>query len=269
MTSTADSDDTAAVDAGAPLLVERSGGIVTLTLNRPHALNSFDDVLHRDFPRAMADLDDDDAVRAVILTGAGRAFSAGGNTEDFVRFADDFAARRRAMRHGRRLVEAMLSTEVPVIAAVNGPAVGLGCTLATLCDVVLIADGAFLADPHVSVGLVAGDGGAVTWPLLTSLLKAKEYLLTGDRIPAAEAVALGLANRVVPAASLLDEATALAQRIAAQPPQAVRDTKNTLNQHLRAAMVTALGMGLAAESQSHDTAEYRVIGERLTGGRRG
>ncbi|GGJ62748.1 enoyl-CoA hydratase/isomerase family protein [Streptomyces brasiliensis] len=270
--TTSTNDDVAnpkAAEEPPVLLVERSAGIVTVTLNRPDALNSFDDDLHREFPRIMADLDDDDEARAVVLTGAGRAFSAGGNTDDFLRFADDYQARRRAMRQGRKLVEAMLSTEIPVIAAVNGPAVGLGCTLATLCDIVLVADKAFLADPHVSVGLVAGDGSAVTWPFLTSLLKAKEYLLTGKRIPAEEAVALGLANRVVPAADLLGEARALAEQIAAQPPQAVRETKSVLNQHLRGAMVATLGMGLAAESQSHDTAEYRAIGERFVHGGKG
>jgi enoyl-CoA hydratase len=250
---------------GAPLLVERSDGVVTVTLNRPEAMNSFDDRLHREFPRLLEELDDDPDVRAVVLTGAGKAFSAGGNTEIFLRLADDFAERRRVIRQARRLVEVMLGTELPVIAAVNGAAVGLGCTLATLCDIVLVADHTFLADPHVSVGLVAGDGSAVTWPFLTSLLKAKEYLLTGDRIPAATAVELGLANRAVPSAELLAEATALARRIAAQPPYAVRETKSALNQHLRGAMVTALGMGLAAESQSHDTAEYRAIGEKLAG----
>lgn len=247
------------------LLVERYEGIVTVTLNRPEVMNSFDDELHREFPRLMADLDDDDDARVVILTGAGRAFSAGGNTADFLRFREDYAARRQAMRQARKLVEAMLSTEIPVIAAVNGPAVGLGCTLATLCDVVFVAEETFLADPHVSVGLVAGDGSAVTWPFLTSLLKAKEYLLTGDRIPAATAVELGLANHAVPKADLLAEARKLAERIAKQPPQAVRDTKSTLNQHLRGAMTLTLGMGLAAESQSHDTKEYLAIGERFGG----
>ena len=269
MATTAEYDAADAKSSQEPvLLVERAEGIVTVSLNRPDALNSFDDELHREFPRLMADLDDDDEARAVVLTGAGRAFSAGGNTDDFLRFADDYQARRRAMRQGRKLVEAMLSTEIPVIAAVNGPAVGLGCTLATLCDIVLISDTTFLADPHVSVGLVAGDGSAVTWPFLTSMLKAKEYLLTGKRIPASEAVALGLANRAVPAEDLLGEARAFAAQIAALPPQAVRETKSVLNQHLRGAMVATLGQGLAAESQSHDMPEYRAIGEKFAGGKR-
>ncbi|MEU7811747.1 enoyl-CoA hydratase/isomerase family protein [Pseudonocardia sp. NPDC049154] len=242
-----------------PILVTRADGIITVTLNRPETHNAFDEVLHDEFPRLMADLDDDSDARAVVLTGAGTSFSAGGNLDDFAAFVTDFDARRRAMRRARRLVEAMLSTELPVVCAVNGPAVGLGCTLVTLCDVVFMGESAFLADPHVKIGLVAGDGSAVTWPFLTSLLKAKEYILTGDKIPAPLAVELGLANRVVPDADLLTEATAFAARIATLPPQAVRDTKSTLNQHLRGAMVSTLGMGLAAESQSHDTEEYQAI----------
>jgi enoyl-CoA hydratase len=238
-----------------------SDGVAVVTLNRPEAMNAFDSALHDEFPRLLAHIDDDGDVRAVVLTGAGKAFSAGGDTGDFVRFVHDFSARRRAMRDARRLVDAMLSTQVPVIAAVNGPAVGLGCTLATLCDVVFIAEHTFLADPHVSVGLVAGDGGAVTWPSLTSLLRAKEYLLTGDRIPAAIAVEMGLANHAVPAADLMSRAMAFAQKLAALPPQAVQDTKVLLNQHLRASAVATLGMGIAAESQSHDTIEYRAIAE--------
>ena len=241
------------------LLVEEADGVAIVTLNRPDQMNAFDSELHEQFPRLIATVDDDPAIRAVVLTCAGRAFSAGGNRDDFARFATDYPARRQAMRQGRRLVDAMVNLEVPIIAAVNGPAVGLGCTLATLCDVVFIADNTFLADPHVKVGLVAGDGSAVTWPLFTSLLRAKEYLLTGRRIPAATAVELGLANHAVPAGELLEHATALAAEIAALPPQAVRETKSVLNQHLRQAAVSTLGMGLAAETESHDRDEYRTI----------
>ncbi|SNQ47300.1 Enoyl-CoA hydratase [Frankia canadensis] len=246
------------------LKVEKSDdGVAVVTLNRPEHMNAFDAALHDEFPRLMGSLDDDPTLRAIVLTGAGRAFSAGGNTDDFARFATDFQARRRAMRDARRVVDAMLGISIPVVAAVNGPAVGLGCTLATFCDVVFIAENTFLADPHVSVGLVAGDGGAATWPLLTSLLRAKEYILTGERLPAAKAVEFGLANHAVPADELLDRAIAFARKIAAQPPQAVQDTKNVLNQHLRAAATATLGMGLAAESQSHDTAEYAAIAESM------
>ena len=113
----------------------------------------------------------------------------------------------------------------PVIAAVNGAAVGLGCSVAVSCDVVYIAESAFMSDPHVSIGLVAGDGGAVTWPLLMSILKAKYYLLTGERIPAAECVELGLANFMVPDSDLLRSAVRLGYRLAKQPQQALEETK--------------------------------------------
>ena len=243
--------------------VRADGPVRIATLDRPDTLNAFTEDLHAHFVALWDHVERDEDCRAVVLTGAGRAFSAGGSYDDFERRRVDLAARRRSLRLARRLVDEMLAVAVPVVAAVNGPAVGLGCTVTTLCDVVFMAEGAFLADTHVSVALVAGDGGAVTWPALTSLLRAKQYLLTGDRLPAADAVALGLANFAVPAERLLDEALAFAHRLAAQPPQAVQETKALLNQHLRANATRALGYGLAAESQSHDLPEYEALGETL------
>ncbi|MHB1784609.1 MAG: enoyl-CoA hydratase/isomerase family protein [Acidimicrobiales bacterium] len=249
-------------DLPVELVVESDGPVRIVTLNRPDQLNAFTDELHTAFAHMWSQLDADDDVRAVVLTGAGRAFSAGGTLEDFELRRSDFGVRRRAMREARRLVEDMLNVRVPVVAAVNGPAVGLGCTVATLCDIVFMADTAFLADPHVSVALVAGDGGAVTWPTMTSLLRVKQYLLTGDRIPASEALAMGLANFVVPAGELMGAATAFAHRLAAQPPFAVQETKALLNQHLRQASLNTLALGLAAESQAHDSDEYLQIARR-------
>lgn len=243
--------------------VRADGPVRIVTLNHPDELNAFSEELHAQFVELWAHVERDDDVRAIVLTGAGTAFSAGGSYDDFEHRRIDMAARRRSLRLARRLVDEMLGVAVPVVAAVNGPAVGLGCTVTTLCDIVFMAEGAFLADTHVSVALVAGDGGAVTWPAMTSLLRAKQYLLTGDRLSAADAVALGLANFVVPADRLLDDALAYAHRLAAQPPQAVQETKAILNQHLRANAVRALGHGLAAESQSHDTEAYEAAGERL------
>ncbi len=245
------------------LCVEADGPVRIVTLNRPDHLNAFDDELHSEFARLWQLVERDDEARAVVLTGAGKAFCAGGNIDDFPLLNKDFSLRRRTLRWARRLVDEMLNVHLPVVAAVNGPAVGLGCTLSTLCDIVFLSEVAYLADPHVSVALVAGDGSAITWPAMTSLLKAKQYLLTGDRIPAAEAVALGLANFVVPAESLQSDALAFAHRLAKQPPQAVQDTKSVLNQSLRQAAVGALGYGLAAESQSHDTEEYRAVPEQF------
>ncbi len=127
-----------------------------------------------------------------------------------------------------------------------------------------IAESAYIADTHVSIGLVCGDGGAVAWPLMMSLLKAKEYLLTGDRIPAAEAVALGLANKVVPDAELVDQAVALAERLAAQPPQALQETKRALNLHMQAAINMVAPFALAAESESFGTDELRATIAKFT-----
>lgn len=249
--------------ADSVLLVERDGPVALVTLNRPDALNAFDEELHHAFARLWVDLDADLDVRAVVLTGAGRAFCAGGSIDDFDLFRTDLGARTKIIRSARRLVDEMLNVRVPVVAAVNGPAVGLGCTLTTLCDIVYLADTAVLGDPHVSVALTAGDGGAVTWPHLTSLLRAKQYLLTGDTMKADVALELGLANFVVPHESVIPEAMAFAQRLAALPPQAVQDTKSLLNQQLRLSAVTALGYGLAAETHSHDTPEYAEVPARF------
>ena len=127
----------------------------------------------------------------MILTGAGRAFCAGGDLNWISTFLDDPVARDESIREGSQIIEEMLRFPLPVIAAVNGPAVGSGCSVALLCDIMLISEGAYLADPHVAVGLVAGDGGAALWPLLSPIMRSREYLYTGDRIPAATAVEFG------------------------------------------------------------------------------
>lgn len=246
------------------ILVEPRGPVTVVTLNNPEKLNSFLDDMHVGMREIWEHLADDASVRVVVLTGAGKAFSAGGDIPDFIRQYEDSDYRKLMMRGARGLLDALAEFPKPVIAAVNGPAVGMACSIAVNCDLVLMAESAFLADTHVSVGLVCGDGGAATWPLLMSLLKAKEYLFTGDRIPAAEAVALGLANRVVPDADLMDEAMALAERLAAQPPQAIQDTKRALNLHLQAAIALVSPFALAAEFESFGTPELRQTIERFS-----
>jgi enoyl-CoA hydratase len=159
----------------------------------------------------------------------------------------------------------MARCRVPIVAAVNGPAVGLGCSLVALSDIVYMADTAYLADPHVQIGLVAADGGPLTWPLHTSLLLAKEYALTGARIPAARAVAIGLANHVV--ADPLTEAVACAKRIAALPRQAVESTKRLLNLQLERAVLATLDFATTAEEQSFATDDFRAILAKLTEGK--
>lgn len=241
-----------------PVLEVRAEGAVRIvTLNRPEKLNAFDDDLHRAVWRVWDALLADEDARAVVLTGSGRAFSSGGQREDFIRDYRTYDARRKGVRTGERLVRAMVDFDLPVVAAVNGPAIGLGCTVAVLSDIVLMAEDAFMADPHVSVGLVAGDGGAMVWPLLMSLLKAKEYLLLGDPIPTSECERLGLANRVVPKDDLMGEALSCAERLASQPRQAMRDTKRAVNLFLRQATDLVLPFSLAAEMESFGTEDAK------------
>src|SRR5579859_5016704 len=239
--------------------IEADGPVRLVTFNRPEAMNAFDREMQAELPRVLTELSRDREARAVVLTGAGRAFSAGGDIANFPLNAADLYHRRASLREARRLFDELISLHLPVVAAVNGPAVGLGCTVATACDIVFMAETAFFADPHVTVALVAGDGAAITWPALTSLLKAKQYLLTGDRMPAREALAIGMANFVVPPEELMDAAIAFARRLAGLPPQAVQDTKLVLNQVLRERAAGALPFGLAAESQSFDTAECAEV----------
>jgi enoyl-CoA hydratase len=237
------------------LKVESEGPIRIITLNDPDRLNAMTDPLHEALVDVWPKIMRDEEVQAVILTGAGRAFSAGGNIPGFIKNYEDVPYRRAGMRTARLLVDHILGCHVPVIAAVNGPAVGLGCSLAVACDLVLIADTAFMADTHVNVGLVAGDGGVVTWPFMMSMLKAKEYLFTGERIPAQTAVDLGLANRVVPADSLMEEALILARKLCDQPAQALQETKRSLNLHLQHAALMVLPFAISAETESFSSPE--------------
>ena len=180
------------------LTIEMDGPVAIVTLNRPEKLNSFSDDMHHAMQEVWNHLALDRAVRAIVLTGAGRAFSTGGDIPGFVRSYESPIHRRESMRGAQRVLNAMLECPKPMIAAVNGPAIGLGCSVAISCDIVFINEDTFMADPHVNIALVAGDGGAVQWPLFMSILKAKYYLLTGDRIPAKECVEIGLANFAVP-----------------------------------------------------------------------
>jgi enoyl-CoA hydratase len=246
------------------LLVESDGPVTTITLNNPDMRNAFIDEMHVGLEEIWAWLSADHSVRAVILTGAGKAFSSGGDIPGFIRSYEDPDHRRLSLRAARRLMDAMAEFPKPVIAAVNGPAVGLGCSVAVACDVVLIAESAFMADTHVDIGLVCGDGGAVAWPLMMSFLKAKYYLMTGDRIPSADAVALGLANQVVPDAALMDEARSLAHRLAGKPRQALQETKRALNLHLQAAISLVAPFALSAEAESFATDDVRVSIDRFT-----
>src|SRR4051794_10503912 len=246
------------VDYGLPdeLVVQADGPVRLVTLNRPGDLNGANRPMHQALAGLWAQLDQDDDARAVVLTGGGKAFSAGGDFDYMQENIDDEAMRAATMAEGRAIIEGMVRCRLPVIAAVNGPAVGLGCSLALLCDIVLMAEGSFLADPHLRMGLVPGDGG-MTWPALIGLSRAKEYLFLGARIPAEAGVRRGLASRTVAPATLLDEALELARKLTQVPAAALQDTKRALNSYLEVQLDHAFAGGLSGELTSMSSDEHR------------
>jgi enoyl-CoA hydratase/carnithine racemase len=248
--------------------VETDGPVRIVRLARPEQLNAVNEELHRELTRLFPLLSADPDARVAVITGEGRAFSAGGDMDLLNRMANDRVLRQHMIAEGRELVLNMLRCRIPVVAAVNGPAVGLGCSVVALSDVVYMAESAYLSDPHVLVGLVAADGGPLTWPLHTSLLLAKEYAFTGDRIPAARAAAIGLANHVCPDGEVFSAALAAAHRIAKLPPQAVEATKRVLNLHVEQAVLSTIDFAMSAESASFDTPELRANVDRMLKPRR-
>lgn len=253
------------------ILAEQQEGVLILTLNRPDRLNAIGDDMHEGLEAILADLRRDTCVRAVVLRGAGRAFCVGG---DVKAFADSPQVERTpyedlalVTESAARLIELFLAVPQPMVAAVQGYAMGLGATLALMCDVVIMAEDAQIADTHVPIGLVAGDGGALAWPLAMPLGAAKYYLMTGERLNGVEAARLGLALRAVPADELQAEAFTIAQRMAALPPLALQGTKRTLNKILthRSQLVMETGLHLEAAtflSNDHKEAASAFVEKR-------
>ena len=239
------------------------GPVRVVRLNRPDHLNATNHELHRGLAELFPQIDADVDARAVVITGNGKAFSAGGDFTYLDELSRDQDRRSETLAHGRRIVTGMVGCRVPIVAAVNGPAVGLGCSLVALSDIVFMAESTHLADPHVLMGLVAADGGPVTWPLMISLQLAKEYALTGDRIPARRAAEIGLVNHVCPDGEVMDRALACAHKIARLPRRAVEDTKRILNLHLERAVVATLDFALSAEDRSFTSPELRANLDRI------
>jgi enoyl-CoA hydratase/carnithine racemase len=244
------------------LLSEKTGHIVTLTINRPESRNPLGEDGDGDlFADAASRINADRDVRAVILTGAGKAFSAGGNLKAMREKAGTFAGPgvliRERYRSGiHRMVRAIWGIEVPVIAAVNGPAIGLGNDVACLADLRIAADSAVFGATFLKVGLVPGDGGAWILPRTIGMARAAELFFTGDTIDAATALDWGLVSKVVPADKLLDEARALAARICRQPPDVLRMTKRLMREGQGASFDTIMEMSAAMQSLAHMTEDH-------------
>lgn len=239
--------------------------IFRIAFDRPDQKNAVDADVHRELTHVFRDASESDA-RVVVLTGNGSAFCAGGDVESMREWdTGDFD---RMRREGERLIHDMVNLAKPVVARVNGDAIGLGATLALFSDIVIAADDARIGDPHVRVGLTAGDGGAVIWPLLTSMSTAKELLMTGELVSASRAEELGLVNDVVSAADLDECVDEMVDKLASGPQQAIQYTKSALNAWLQLGTTLALGQSLALEGLSQQHPDHEAAVEAFAEGER-
>ena len=246
--------------------VERRGRVLTLTLNRPDSLNAVDDPMHEELARIFLDVQVDDESDVIVLTGAGRAFSAGGDMA-WIREMTTGGTLESNVVKTKRMIFSLLDLEKPIIARIPGPCIGLGASLALLCDLVYASENARIGDPHVRLGLVAGDGGVVAWPHLVGHARAKEYLMTGDLLTAAEAERIGLINHAVPEDELDTRVYGMAERLAAGPARAIRWTKTAINVGLKryahGVMDTCLGYEmLTFASSDHREAVDAFVNKR-------
>jgi enoyl-CoA hydratase/carnithine racemase len=245
------------------VLYQQDGAIVTITLNDPAMRNPISEQAMVDaIVDSLDRLNQDGSVRVAILTGAGSAFSSGGDLRamqrNFDQRADKPALTPRYYKFGiQRIPLAFEKLDVPIIAAVNGPAIGAGLDLACMCDMRIASEGAKFAESFVKVGIVPGDGGAWLLPRVVGYSKACEMAFTGDMLDAKEALACGLVSRVVPESELLDAAKALAQRIAVNPPHAVRMAKRLLIEGRHSRLDTLLELSASLQALTHATADHR------------
>ncbi|MGV9733857.1 crotonase/enoyl-CoA hydratase family protein [Rhodococcus aetherivorans] len=249
------------------VLSRREGHVTTWTINLPEARNpiSGDDVVER-LVQLVEEANADYETRVVILTGAGSAFSAGGNVKDMADRAGMFGGAPHQLREGyrrgiQRLPKAIYHCEVPIIAAVNGPAVGAGCDLAMMCDMRIASSTAFFAESFVKLGIIPGDGGAWLLPRAIGAARAAEMAFTGDRVDAATALDWGMVSRVVEPEQLLATANELAARVAVNPPHALRMTKKLMREGQRQDLDSILELSAAFQALSHHTADH---GEALS-----
>ena len=241
------------------ITAERKDKVLTLTLNRPEALNAVSPEMHTELSQIFGDVQLDEETNAVLLTGAGKAFSAGGDVKGMLDRAEGNIKEAPAITRtfeARKIIDDMLDCEKPIVAAVNGPAIGLGATIALFCDVIYASDKARFGDPHVRVGITAGDGGAVIWPMLVGPARAKEFLMTGDIMNAERAERIGLINYVVPHDQLMEEAWGFAHRLAKGPSVAINTTKMSVNKWLKEVSNLVLDYSLSVEMHCFNTEDH-------------
>lgn len=237
-----------------------ANGVAIVTMNDPDKLNAIGPENHKELEYIWIDLARDESIKVIVLTGAGRSFSAGGDIKKMAARAGTEYGLQYALRvpqNTLRIFEHLLLVPQPIIAAVNGDAMGLGMTLALFADMSVVAEDARLGDTHVKVGLVAGDGGAVVWPLLVGPQRAKEFLMRGKLLRGAEAAEMSLVNYAFPKENVLDEAMKIATEIAANPVWAVRWSKAAINKQLKAQLNQILELSIAYESLTMLTHDYK------------
>ena len=241
------------------LKLARDGAVATVTLSNPEHRNAVDGVMHEEIVDVFRRLHSDGSVRVVVVTGdpEGRTFSAGGYHPWVADKAGTGEGFEEILRVGIDLVRSIISIRQPIIGMINGPAVGLGATIALLSDISYIDEATFISDPHVGVGVVAGDGGAAMWPLLIGPSRAKEFLMTGDRIDGARAAEMGLINHAVPARELEASVTAMAERLATGPRLAIEFTKASVNLLVRQTIESVLTASIALEGLTFHTRDHR------------
>ncbi len=245
------------------LKVELEDGLATVTLNRPGSLNAINPAMHTEVTEIWPLINNDPEIRAVLLTGAGRAFCAGGDIKSMAPAEESMGSggakfpTPESIAEGHRLVYNLLDCQRPIVAAINGDAIGLGATIALFCDVTVAAETARIADTHVGIGVVAGDGGAVIWPWLIGPNRAKEFLMRGNKLTGAEAAKIGLVNYAVPAAEVLPKARELARELAEGPAWAIRWTKLSVNKLLKEAVNSVLDSSLAYELATFNLPDHK------------
>lgn len=236
--------------------ISRDGTVLTAALNRPEQRNAINPALDNELTRLFWEVDRDADTNVLILTGEGKAFSAGGDIPDMLASIEDMTMFETGYKNGKRILQNILDCEKPIIARVNGDAIGLGATLALFCDIVIADSKARIADPHVKIGLVAGDGGAVIWPQLVGYARTKQYLLSGDMMTAAEAEKMGLIAFAVPTEELDAKVSEWAGKLSSGAQKAIRYTKALINIGLKQQLAAMVDAGFALETVSSRSADH-------------